>query len=123
MSSLWLTALIVLWLVVLLLGFLLLGALRSLGLLNWRLEQLEATMPKRLGRDGLKVGAKAPDFTLPCVNPNTLKRFPANCVERSPEPARLGSAEWSDQETAPRGGVSTTTISLHDFIGRKVLLV
>jgi len=65
MSPLWLTALIVLWLVVLLLGFLLLGALRALGFLSWRLEQLEATAPKRLGRDGLKVGAKAPDFRLP----------------------------------------------------------
>jgi methylamine dehydrogenase accessory protein MauD len=65
MSPLWLTALIVLWLVVLLLGFLLLGALRALGLVSWRLEQLEATTPKRLGRDGLKVGARAPDFRLP----------------------------------------------------------
>jgi methylamine dehydrogenase accessory protein MauD len=36
-----------------------------LGLLTWRLEQLEATTPSRLGRDGLKVGKKAPDFTLP----------------------------------------------------------
>src|SRR5262249_22129248 len=43
------------------------------------------TMPRRLGRDGLKPGKKAPDFTLP-------------------------SAEGRD-------------ISLHDFSGRKVLLV
>ena len=56
---------IVLWLLVLLLGFLLLGTLRALGLLSWRLEQLQATTPSRLGRDGLKVGKKAPDFTLP----------------------------------------------------------
>ena len=55
------------WLTVLLLGFLLLGALRSLGLLRWRLEQLEATTPSRTGRGGLKPGKKAPDFTLPCV--------------------------------------------------------
>jgi methylamine dehydrogenase accessory protein MauD len=58
---------IVLWVLLLLLGFLLLGALRVLGLLRWRLEQLEATTPSRLGRGGLKPGKKAPDFTLPSV--------------------------------------------------------
>ena len=73
------------WLAVLFLGFLLLGALRILGLLRWRLEQLEATTPSRLGRGGLKPGKKAPDFTLPCVS----------------------------------GG----EVSLHDFAGRRVLLV
>jgi peroxiredoxin len=36
-------------------------------LLRWRLEQLEATTPSRLGRNGLKPGKKAPDFTLPSV--------------------------------------------------------
>jgi methylamine dehydrogenase accessory protein MauD len=65
MSVFLLVAIFVLWTVVLFLCFLLLGTLRSLGLLSWRLEQLEATMPKRLGRDGLKPGKKAPDFTLP----------------------------------------------------------
>jgi methylamine dehydrogenase accessory protein MauD len=55
---------IALWLAVLLLGFLLWGALRSQGLLAWRLEQLEATTPSRLGRSGLKPGQQAPDFTL-----------------------------------------------------------
>src|SRR6516164_6959723 len=85
MSIVLLAAVIILWLVVLFLGFLLLGALRSLGLLRWRLEQLEATTPKRLGRDGLKRGKKAPDFTLPTV-------------------------------TGPE-------VSLHDFAGRRVLLV
>ena len=74
-----------LWLVVLFLGFLLLGTLRALGLLRWRLEQLEATTPSRLGRSGLKPGKKAPDFTLPSVS----------------------------------GG----EVALHDFAGRKVLLV
>jgi methylamine dehydrogenase accessory protein MauD len=58
---------ILLWVLLLLLGFLLLGALRALGLLRWRLEQLEATTPSRLGRGGLKQGKKAPDFTLPSV--------------------------------------------------------
>jgi methylamine dehydrogenase accessory protein MauD len=76
---------ILLWLLVLFLGFLLLGALRVLGLLKWRLEQLEATTPSRLGRSGLKVGKKAPDFTLSSV--------------AGPE------------------------VALHDFAGRKVLLV
>src|SRR5262249_25552023 len=68
MSILWLFSMILLWIVVLFLGFLLLGALRAIGLLSWRLEQLEATTPKRLGRDGLKPGKKAPDFTLPNVD-------------------------------------------------------
>ena len=58
---------VLLWILVLALGFLLLGTLRVLGLLNWRLEQLEATTPSRLGRNGLKPGKKAPDFTLPSV--------------------------------------------------------
>ena len=63
----WLLSYVVLWLVVLALGFLLLGALRALGLVRWRLEQLEATTPSRTGRGGLKPGKKAPDFTLPGV--------------------------------------------------------
>jgi methylamine dehydrogenase accessory protein MauD len=74
-----------LWLVSLLLGFLLLGALQHLALLRWRLEQLEATTPRRVGRDGLKCGKNAPDFTLPSA--------------AGPE------------------------VSLHDFAGRRVLLV
>jgi methylamine dehydrogenase accessory protein MauD len=85
MSLWWLIPHIVLWLVVLALGFLLLGALRALGLMRWRLEQIEATTPTRLGRGGLKPGKKAPDFTLPSV--------------------------------------AGDEVSLHDFAGRKVLLV
>jgi len=85
MNIIWISCFVILWAVVLFLGFLLLGTLRSLGLLSWRLEQLEATTPRRLGRDGLKPGKKAPDFTLP-------------------------SADGKE-------------ISLHDFAGRKVLLV
>jgi methylamine dehydrogenase accessory protein MauD len=57
----------VLWAVVLFLGFLTLGALRALALLSWRLEQLEAITPSRIGRDGINLGKKAPDFTLPRV--------------------------------------------------------
>ena len=37
----------ILGLVVLFLGFLLLGTLRSVGLLGWRLAELEATTPRR----------------------------------------------------------------------------
>ena len=65
MTPWWLVSYVVLWLVVLSLAFLLLGALRVLGLLRWRLEQLEATTPSRIGRGGLKPGKAAPDFTLP----------------------------------------------------------
>ena len=85
MNLLWLVSYLVLWLLVLCLGFLLLGALRALGLLRWRLEQLEATTPSRLGRGGLKPGKKAPDFTLPSI--------------------------------------AAGEVSLHDFAGRRVLLV
>jgi methylamine dehydrogenase accessory protein MauD len=85
MSILWFLSIVLLWVIVLSLGFLLFGTLRALGVLSWRLEQLEATTPKRLGRDGLKPGKPAPDFTLPSA---------------------------SGQE-----------VSLHEFAGRRVLLV
>jgi thiol-disulfide isomerase/thioredoxin len=85
MSIFWLSAILILWAIVFFLGFLLLGTLRALGLLTWRLEQLEATTPKRLGRDGLKPGKKAPDFS-------------------------LHSADGRE-------------VALHNFAGRKVLLV
>jgi peroxiredoxin len=49
---------------VLLLGFLLVGVCRTLGLLQWRLDKMELTAPRRVGRDGLKPGTPAPDFTL-----------------------------------------------------------
>ena len=67
MNLLWMISTAVLWLLVLGLAFLLLGALRALDLLRWRLDQLEATTPSRLGRSGLKPGKKAPAFTLPAV--------------------------------------------------------
>jgi methylamine dehydrogenase accessory protein MauD len=47
------------------LAFLVLGVLRALGVLTWRLDQLQATTPGRIARDGLRVGEQAPDFTLP----------------------------------------------------------
>jgi methylamine dehydrogenase accessory protein MauD len=80
-----LVAIVVLTFIVLGLGFLVLGVLRALGIVNWRLDQLELTRASRIGREGLKIGKKAPDFTLPST----------------------------------AGG----ELSLHDFTGRKVLLV
>jgi peroxiredoxin len=56
-----------LWVLVLAMGFLLLGVLRLYGILVWRLEELAATTPNRAGRTGLKPGTPAPDFTLPQV--------------------------------------------------------
>jgi len=50
------------------LAFLVLGALRALGLVNFRLDQMEAMRPSRIGREGLKIGRKAPDFTLPSAS-------------------------------------------------------
>jgi methylamine dehydrogenase accessory protein MauD len=76
---------VVLWLLVTAVAFLLWGNLRVTGLLDWRVIQLEATTPSRIGRRGLKPGKNAPDFTLSCT----------------------------------RGD----EVSLHDFTGRRVLLV
>ena len=56
-----------LWIAVLFLGFLLLGALRSVALLRWQVAQLEATTPSRVGRSGLRPGKKAPGFTLSSI--------------------------------------------------------
>jgi methylamine dehydrogenase accessory protein MauD len=72
MSTFFLISSIALWLVVLFLGFLLLGALRALGILRWQLEQLQATTPSRMGRDGLRVGKKAPAFSLPSTNDKVI---------------------------------------------------
>jgi methylamine dehydrogenase accessory protein MauD len=65
MNLIMLIAHLALWVVVLGLGFLLLGALRSVALLRWQMAQLEATMPTRVGRSGLRPGKSAPKFTLP----------------------------------------------------------
>jgi methylamine dehydrogenase accessory protein MauD len=58
---------VLLWLAVLGLAFLTLGTLKAMTFLRWQLEQLQATTPSRKGRSGLKVGKKAPPFTLPGV--------------------------------------------------------
>jgi methylamine dehydrogenase accessory protein MauD len=65
MSIFWLASYIAMWLAMLAISFLLLGALRSLEQLRWRLDQLEATMPSKINRSGLRPGARAPDFSLP----------------------------------------------------------
>ena len=68
MNEILFLSVLVLWGVVLFVGFLLLGTLRALGVVRWRLEQLQATTPSRIGRDGLKLGTKAPAFTLPTAD-------------------------------------------------------
>jgi methylamine dehydrogenase accessory protein MauD len=67
MNTLLLISTITLWIVVLAGAFLLLGTLRSLGLLRWQIEQLQATRPSRINRNGLTPGKQAPEFTLPRV--------------------------------------------------------
>jgi methylamine dehydrogenase accessory protein MauD len=85
MNTLLLVSTIISWALVLTLGFLTLGTLRALGVLTWRVDQLGMVQPSRIGRDGLKIGKPAPDFTLPSA--------------------------------------ANDEASLHDFAGRKVLLV
>jgi methylamine dehydrogenase accessory protein MauD len=85
LNACWLASDVLLWIVVVFLCFLLLGSLRAMGRLQWRLEQLEAITPSRLGRSGLRLGKKAPEFTL--------------------------------------ASVSGSQVSLHQFAGRKVLVV
>jgi peroxiredoxin len=115
MNAFLLVSSIALWVVVLFLGFLLLGALRALGILKWQLEQLQATTPSRLGREGLRVGKKAPAFTLPCVT------SPPNPPLRNGE-----GGQREDAHNPPRRvgeGGKGGEVSLADFVGRKVLLV
>src|SRR5262245_13546836 len=64
---LWLSV-VATWIGILLLGFLTLGTLKALGVVRWQLEQLQATTPKRVGRDGVSLGVRAPNFTLPGVD-------------------------------------------------------
>src|SRR6266536_1953465 len=59
-SGVWLASYIVLWLVVLLLGFLLAGALRQLGLLQLRLGDDPGAL---ITNTGLERGTDVPDFT------------------------------------------------------------
>ena len=75
MTAVLLVSSLLLWALALFLGFLLLGALRAQGLLEWRLEQLEATMPSRIGRNGLAPGRKAPEFTLPGIDGGSVSLY------------------------------------------------
>ncbi len=68
MNIIWMVTHLGLWMVVLLLAFVLCGALRSLALLRWRLEELETITPKHIGRSGHRPGKKAPDFKLPTIS-------------------------------------------------------
>jgi methylamine dehydrogenase accessory protein MauD len=60
MSGVWLASYIVLWLLVLVLGFLLAGALRQLGLIQLRLGDDPGAL---ITDTGLDRGVEAPDFT------------------------------------------------------------
>lgn len=67
MDALSIVSQLLLWAAVLTIVFLLLGVLRQIALIKWRLEELSAVTPSRIGRDGLKPGARAPEFTLESV--------------------------------------------------------
>jgi peroxiredoxin len=67
MTTALLVSSVLLWLAVLSLGFVLLGAFEAMERLRWQMELLRAMTPTRLGRGGLKPGRKAPDFRLPTV--------------------------------------------------------
>ena len=60
MSGVWLASYVMLWLLVLVLGFLLAGALRQLGLLQLRLGDDPGAL---ITDTGLERGVEAPDFT------------------------------------------------------------
>ena len=59
MSGVWLASFVVLWLIVLVLAFLLAGALRQLGLLQLRLGDDPGAL---ITDTGLERGVRAPDF-------------------------------------------------------------
>lgn len=56
-------SMVLLWLVTLALVLVQFGLLRNQALLTWRLEKLEATMPRHVGRSGLRIGASLPHFS------------------------------------------------------------
>jgi methylamine dehydrogenase accessory protein MauD len=53
-----------LWLGLAATAFMLLGLVRNVAELRWRLDEMEAVTPRRIGRDGLRPGTRAPDFDL-----------------------------------------------------------
>ena len=60
MSGVWLASFVVLWMLVLVMGFLLAGALRQLGLIQLRLGDDPGAL---ITDTGLERGTLAPDFT------------------------------------------------------------
>ena len=90
---------VLLWLLLVFVAFVLLGSLRAMALMRWRMAQLEATTPSRLGRNGLRPGKKAPVFRLPSVvgaeaAPRGLLRAqgpPGFCADRLRTLQRRGS--------------------------------
>src|ERR1700675_3298046 len=64
MSSIALASHLSLWALLVLTWFILLGVFQKMSLLAWRLDQLDAVTPRRVGRDGVAIGAAAPDFEL-----------------------------------------------------------
>src|SRR5712691_4759545 len=68
MEALSIVSQLLLWAAVLIIGFLLLGVLNQMALLKWRLQELSATTPSRIGRNGLTPGTPAPGFTLESVD-------------------------------------------------------
>ena len=89
MDAWWPVSLITLWLIALFMGFLLLGALRSLALLRWRLDQLDATTPFRIRSPPSRVD----NWTL--ARPTEVARreepMDATRARRTPDQARR---EW-----------------------------
>jgi hypothetical protein len=67
MNILLLIAHLAVWVLLLFLGLLRLGALRAAALHRWRVAQLEATPPGCVNRSELRLGKKAPEFTLPSI--------------------------------------------------------
>ena len=111
MNAALLIAVVVLGALVAFLSFLVLGTLRALGHLTWRVEQLETITPSRIGRDGLKLGKKAPDFTLPVAQASSL-------VHQEQAGRLLNGAEEQAGTLALRPEASR-----HDFLDRKLLLI
>jgi methylamine dehydrogenase accessory protein MauD len=66
---------LLLWAILLLVLFLLLGILHKQAQLSWRVEQLEIVTPSRLGRSGLRQGAVAPDFVCPTTEGREASPF------------------------------------------------
>lgn len=72
MSTLWMASLVALWVVVGILTFLLLGALRQLGLMQLRLGSDPGAL---ITDEGLDRGVRAPDFAALDAEHNAARRL------------------------------------------------